>query len=100
MAQYPSDETGHPVEQGLVLGQRQVVEESVAPVEEAVDPARRHVRDEVGALVEVQGPAGLRLADEGRDGEDPAQIIGGEWALLHLGRAPGGWGCLDMRRRL
>ena len=79
-------EPGHPLEQLLVLGQRHVMEERVAPVQEPREAARGHVTHEPVALGEVdRAPAGSAAGQRGH-GEHAAQIVGGERCHLHCGR--------------
>src|SRR5207245_7733619 len=82
-------EVGEPPQQLLVLGERHVVEERVAPVEESGQSARGHVADETVALAEIEAAPALGPAGERGHGEHAAQVVGGERYSLHravLGR--------------
>ena len=79
----PAFDAAHPVEELRVLRKREVVQEGVAAVEEAREPARGHVAHERRVLLEVELPRSRRLARERRHGEDALQVLECDWCRLH-----------------
>ena len=76
-------EARQPPQQLLVLGERDVVEERIAAVEEPRHASLGHVAEEPVVLPEVDGAAAVGAADERRHGEHAAEVVGGEPGPLH-----------------
>ena len=77
-------EVGQPVEERFVLGERDVVEERVAAVEEARDAAVGDVPGDLFGRIEIEAAVAVGLARQRRDGVNAPQVFESQSVASHV----------------